>query len=70
YIDRVFNKDKEETVEEVVVETEESSAENFDETVEADDDYTPDSIEETEAEPKNEAKEDKGINIPNFLRKL
>ncbi len=68
YIDRVFNKDKEETVEEVVAKTEESSAENYDETVEADDDYIPELIEETEPEPEPE--DDKGINIPNFLRKL
>ena len=70
YIDRVFNKDKEETVEEVVIKTEESSAENYDETVEDEDDYTPESIKETETEPKYKDEDDKGINIPNFLRKL
>ncbi len=68
YIDRVFNKDKEEPVEEVVDKTEEASAENYDETVEAEDDYTSEPIEETEQKDKDE--DDKGINIPNFLRKL
>ena len=68
YIDRVFNKNKEEQVEEVLVDTEEPATENYDETVETEDDYTPEPIEETEPEPEPE--DDKGINIPNFLRKL
>ena len=70
YIDRVFNKDKEEPVEEVVDKTEEASAENYDETVEAEDDYTSEPTEETETEQKDKDEDDKGINIPNFLRKL
>ena len=70
YIDRVFNKDKEETVEEVVIKTEESSAENYDATGEDEADPPPESIKETETEPKYKDEDDKGINIPNFLRKL
>jgi len=65
YIDRVFNKDKEEPL----VDVEEPAAENYSEIVETEDDYTPEIIEEPEPEPEDD-EDDKGINIPNFLRKL
>jgi len=64
YIERVYNKDKEEPVEE-----EEPVIDDYDDTGETAEEYTPEPDEEPEPEPE-EDEEDKGINIPNFLRKL
>lgn len=70
YIDRVFKKDKEESVEEAVT-VEEPEVESYTETVETEEEYTPETIEETEPEPEQkEDDDDNGINIPNFLRKF
>lgn len=70
YIERVFNKEKEESVEETVEEPvtveyeDEVDAEEFTPEPEPEEEYIP------EPEPEEEDEDDKGINIPNFLRKL
>ncbi len=66
YIERVYKKDIEEPSEEVIVE-EEPEVQDYDETGETEEleeEYTP------EPEIEEEDEDDKGINIPNFLRKL
>lgn len=68
YIEKVFKRDRSETAEDEVAEEVKAEAET--KNIETEDEYIDEPTDEPEEEQEDEDEEDKGINIPSFLRKL